>query len=88
MSDDREIFQKRVKEIWDDAMKSCGGYFEVAQHNFSEWIDDELHKLKPSQYTEFIEVAKKNGAYVPGEEREHWSVDFTKDELENMGFGE
>lgn len=87
MSDDRNIFKKRVDEIWDEAIRSGGGIYEKAEYHFSEWVDDELYKLKPSQYAGFMEVAKENG-YVPGEERSHWAVNYSKDDLEAMGFGE
>lgn len=88
MSNDRDKFKQRIDDIWKDAMKGCGGHYEIAEYNFSNWVDDELHTLKPSQYAEFIEVAKENGPYIPGEERDHWTTHFSKDELEGMGYGE
>lgn len=88
MSDDTEKFKQRVDELWRSAIEYSNGIYEKAEYEYSESIDNELQKLKPSQYEEFMSIAKEGGEYIPDEDRVFWTLHLSKDELDEIGLGD
>lgn len=85
MSVDKVYLKERVNELWDSATRKNKEFFEKAQQDFCLSIESELSNLKPSQYEEFINIARQIGDYIPSEELTPWQDYYSNDELRDMG---
>ncbi len=88
MFDNELDMRARMNELWKHAIDDSYGISEKAFNDFSNTVDDELSKLKPSQFEEFINLAKTEFGYVPAEKRTPWEWEYSKEELDGMGMGE
>jgi len=69
MSDDKEKFKDLIRDIHSDLVDFHRGDSDEMYYQFALNIEDEMTKLKPSQYEEFFNLAKAKG-YSPSEDYE------------------
>lgn len=67
--DNAKGFKNKISEIYSDLFDSHRGDSDEMYYQFALQIEYEMTKLKPSQYEEFLNLAKDKG-YSPSEDYE------------------
>lgn len=80
MSDDTNKFKNLIREIHSDLVDFHRGDSDEMYYEFALEIEHEMTRLKPSQYEEFLNLAKAKG-YSPSEDYEKF-MDYVPEWME------